>query len=393
MPIPPEPDLDLRLERAAPRARRLLGPAPAGGFESTQESGGPRRGLPDDKDASGIAAKLRATATEAPGGSASRDPMAEADALALTLVSRARAAMLKLLAGAADGALPGAELMALEAVMHTRGRPPLRVENGRMEALDPVRHPGSDIWRTFLDDHEEALLAAAGSTGAICVKDRLTSRGPWVQGTAWVVGGDRVVTNRHVLLPGMGGTRLVQRLPGQPTEARLRAHLDVRVDFTFDNSGSSPLSFEVAEVLYVAEANDPLDVAVLRLAVPSAGHMPKRITLMRERLDADHLYVVGHPGKLDPALVPENVQAVFGSPDERKRISPGEQLDPDPAHPADFVHDASTIGGYSGGSVFGFLEQNAGALHYCGHPTAGNRAVLTSELLQAPVARFLVAEG
>lgn len=393
MSEPTIPDLDLRLERAPARARRLLGPAPDGVPELAQESGGPRRGLPDEADARGIAARLkRAGALEPPADSEGRDAAAEADALAQTLVSRAREAMLKLLAGAADGSLPGAEVMALEAVMHERGRPALRIEAGRIEPLDAVKHPGSEIWRTFLNDHEEALLAAAGATGAICVRDRLTGRGPWVQGSAWAVGGDRVITNRHVLFPDARGVRLGQRLPGEPTVARLRAHLDIRVDFTFDNSGGGPRSFEVTEILYVAEPRDPLDVAVLRLAVPPAHVMPPRITLMRDRLDADHLYVVGHPGRLDPRLVPEKVQAVFGSPDERKRISLGEQLDPNPAHPSDFVHDASTIGGYSGGCLLGFFDEAAGALHYYGHPTQGNRAVLTSELLKAPVARFLGAE-
>lgn len=393
MPNPPLPDLALRLERAPARARKLLGPVREGALETAQESGGTRRGLPNAADARGIAARLRTAADAPSGGLAGRDAAAEADALALTLVARAREAMLKLLAGAADGSLPGAEVMALEAVMHERGRPALRVEAGRIEALDPVRHPESEIWRTFLNDHEDALLAAAGSTGAIRVRDRLTGRAPWVQGTAWAVGADRVVTNRHVLFPDTGGVRLGQRLPGEANAARLRAHLEISVDFVFDDSGGPPLSFEVAEILYVAEPRDPLDVAVLRLAVPSARVLPKPIVLMRDRFDSDHLYVVGHPGKLDPRLVPEKVQAVFGSPDERKRISVGEQLDPNPAHPTDFVHDASTIGGYSGGCVFGFFAREAGALHYYGHPTEGNRAVLSSELLKAPVARFLSAEA
>jgi len=294
------------------------------------------------------------------------------------------------LAGAAPGSLGGAEVMALEAVMQQRGRPALRIQHGRVEPLDEARHQGSGIWRSFLDEHEPALLAAAASTGALQVRDRLTGRGPWVQGSAWAVGGDRVITNRHVLFPEPGLTRLGRRVPGAPTAARLLAHLELRVVFGFDDTGPSR-AFEVAEILHVTEAVDPLDVAILRLAAPSG--LPPPLLLARAPGAARHLYVVGHPGRLDPELVPPKVQAVFGSPDERKRISLGERLAPDPAHPADLVHDASTIGGYSGGCLLGFLTPGVAALHYWGDPTLGNRAVLAAELLKAPVAQFLGAGG
>lgn len=386
------PSLDLRLERAAPRARRFLAPRPAGSAESTgQEGAGPRLGMPDEEDARLIARKLRQAAPAAT-SLAGRDAAREADALAGTLVARARDAMLRLLGGAVDGALGAGEAQALEAVLHMRGRPALRVEGPRLESLDPVKHPGSEIWRSFLDDHEAALARVAGSTGAVRVRDRLAGATPWVQGSAWLAGGDRVVTNRHVLFPPPGGQRLARRRPGEPTAARLREQLEVQVDFAFDNGSPRAAALNVVEILYVSEEADPVDVAVLRLAVPMPELRPPPLILARTEFDADQLYVVGHPGRIATDLVPEAIQAVFGSPDERKRVSLGELMDPLAARPHDLVHDASTIGGYSGGCVLGLLTQEVAGLHYYGDPESGNRAVLSTALLAHPVARFFSAE-
>jgi hypothetical protein len=105
--------------------------------------------------------------------------------------------------------------------------------------------------------------------------------------------------------------------------------------------------------------------------------------------DRDQLYIIGHPGKLKE--IPNEVNAVFGSPDERKRVSFGELMDANPTRPSEYIHDASTIGGYSGGCMlaFGFGEREVVGLHHFGSTLTGNRAFKSTALLAHQVGQFL----
>ena len=94
-----------------------------------------------------------------------------------------------------------------------RGRPALNVEGERIEDITDQKHPGSGFWRVFIDTHEQALVRVASATGAVAVLDRFTQQ-RWVQGTAWLIRPDLVVTNRHVLFPPVG-LKLARRNPGQ----------------------------------------------------------------------------------------------------------------------------------------------------------------------------------
>jgi hypothetical protein len=290
------------------------------------------------------------------------------------------------MSGAPNSAIGADEAIALEAVMHTRGRPALRVVEGGLEPLDPQRFPGSEMWRTLFDDHERTLGKIAGRTGAVHVIDRLSGQDPWVQGTAWMIAGDKVVTNRHVLFPPSYGVRLARRRPEDVTKARFKTDIEVTIDFAFDNGAERNQRLAAVEVLFVTEENDPVDVAVIRVEAASGFGMPAPLKLATEAFDRDNLYIVGHPGRL--AQVPDNIQAVFGSPDERKRVSFGELMDPDPRRQMDLVHDASTIGGYSGGCLLGFFSEEVAGLHYYGDPENGNRAITAIALRAHPVAQF-----
>lgn len=387
--MPPDNNpLDLlRLERTAPRVRRLFGTSagpmagvgPNAEAVGTQESSGRRVGPPNAEDARLIARQLKAA------GGAASDPAA-ADALAATLVSRAHEALADLLNGGSNGALGLHNTIALEAVMHARGRPALRVVDGPgLEPIDDAKHPGSDIWRVILDDHEAALVKVAAATGAVVVRDKLIDLPAWVQGTAWSIGGDRFVTNRHVLFPP-GGMPLARRRPDNKTAARLKSDLEITIDLAFDNGPVREQKLPVIEVIFVAEEHDPVDVAILRVQPPAGIAMPPKLELSPNEFGESRLFVVGHPGRMP--LVPEKVQAVFGSPDERKRVSFGELMDADAAYSTDLIHDASTIGGYSGGCVLGFLSPGVVGLHYYGDSQQGNRAVLATALKPHAVGQY-----
>jgi Trypsin-like peptidase domain len=379
-----------RLERVPSRALRLLAPRPGAGLEGLQESSPgaaqeslPRQGLPDGIDSQRIAQRLRAVQVRAaPDALQGRDPAAEAQAQADTLVATARNAMDTLLEGGSRESLSFPQVMALEAVLHTRGRPALRVEGDSLEALSEEKHPGSGFWRVIQDQHENAIIAATGSTGAVVVNDTLFANGrPWVQGTAWLIAPDLVITNRHVLFPPFGQA-LARRRPGAPTAARIKSDLEVSLDFAFDNGPARTQRYRVLEVPFVSAPEDPIDVALLRIErLPSALAVPSPLRVAAATLEArelERLYVIGHPGRMPN--VPEDVRLVFNDPDERKRVSYGETMDPDDANPHDLVYDPSTIGGFSGGSVLAFGAGEVVALHYWGNATSGNRALTCAAL-------------
>ena len=301
-------------------------------------------------------------------------------------MTRAQELLANLRGGASVGSLSDADAAAFEAVLQVRGRPALRVE-GRLEPIDDERHPGSGFWRPFFTQHELQLLEVATASGAVVVKDQ-SGRPAWVQGTAWLVAPNLVLTNRHVLFPPPNGVVLARRVEGVATTARFRTDLEVSIDFAHDNGPARNMIYAVEDIPFVAETADPVDVALIRVRPTPALLRPEPTPL--SLADADpppsFLYVVGHPGVVPK--VPAAVMAVFGTPDERKRVSFGEVMKGGTQPARELLHDASTIGGYSGGCVLGFGSKKVAALHYYGHPLSGNRAFTAAALRSHEVSGY-----
>jgi hypothetical protein len=371
------------MPETAVRALALLGSTTARSRSlSAHESSAARTGPPDQRDAEAIGRQLRlAAGGTGIDGAAGGDSDAHLASLAASLVDEARAVVTALEGGASPGSLSDSQRVALESVIRTRGRPALVVEDEGLEALDDARHPGSGFWRIPVGDHEVQLMRVVTASGAVMVRDRINGGAPIVVGTAWLIAGDRVVTNRHVLLPPFG-TALVDRKPNAPTEAELKAGLELVVDFAHHRGATQNGTVAVAGVPYVAEAADPVDIAIIRLAADT-GRTP--LTLASAAAVSRQLFLVGHPGFL--VAVPKEVQAVFGTPDGRKRVCLGEVL-PDGASAGEIAHDASTIGGFSGACVQAFGGTGVSALHFYGDPARGNRAVTSDALRAHPAASF-----
>jgi hypothetical protein len=375
------------LEQTPGRARKFFAKRSSSGPESAakESAGGARRGPPDALDEKAIAAKLKQANVARPkNGMLAGDSDAHAEALAKSLVEQAAHAVEKLEGGGTDGALSVVENVALEAVLHTRGRPALKVEGERIETLDDTAHPGSGFWRAFLSDNEDRIVTVANATGAVRVTDSTAS---WVQGTAWLVGKNLAMTNRHVLFPQLG-VQLARRHDADRETARMRTGLTVALDFAFDNG--PPGRNRICKVLgvpYVSLEGDPIDVALLEIEPLQESQAATPLIVSRATFDFDQLYIVGHPGRLE--TVPSEVNAVFGSPDEHKRVSFGELMDANSAFPNELIHDASTIGGYSGGCVLGFTSLEVIGLHFLGDSTAGNRAFKAAALRTHKVNSFL----
>lgn len=385
-----------RLERVAPRASKIFGGPPAGG--TVESAGGGQEsstnaGPPNAVDIKAIATQLKHAAASGPPASkvlAGRDVNAESDMIAAQLVAKANEVLAQLRGGAPTGDVSAEGAYALEAVLRVRGRPALNVEGDSIEVLDAQKFPGSDFWLSFRSDNENQLVRVADATGAVMVKDRMGLQRVWVQGTAWLVKPNLVMTNRHVLFPPLGGTRLARRIPGATTTAQFKSDLEITINFTFDNrSGGGSVTAPALDVVYVSEQADPIDVALIRIGTPIdvTQKLSDPLVVASTSGDFQYLYVVGHPGKM--LNVPENVLAVFGTPDERKRVSFGETMDVANSRPIELTHDASTIGGFSGGCVLPFRSHEVVGLHYYGDPLNGNRAFTVDALRAHAVGKLL----
>jgi hypothetical protein len=369
-------------QRVAPRAFRLLAGT---AYRCSEADNGAR--MPDASDAYAIALRIRAntqrTCVDEPKRRGySRD---ETNDIAADLVNGATRVVMGLQAGAQAKDIAYQDLLALETVLTTRGRPALAVLAGQIERLHADKHSACEMWRAPLELHESNLVAAANATGAVMVT-RKGRREPSVQGSAWLIQPDLAISNRHVLFPDLG-TQLALRRRDDPTAASLPEGLDVWIDFAFDDGPRREQRYNIIDVPYVSREHDPVDVAILRIQPAAANSRPalQPLHLARSTAVPEELYVVGHPCRID-GRIPENVRAVFGIPDERKRVSLGKSLDHDAL---DVFHDASTIDGYSGGCLLGFMSKEVIGLHYYGDPITGNRAVRVQALRRHMVAKFL----
>jgi hypothetical protein len=346
-----------RLETAGARARALLGAGPGSG--TATESAGASSQAPGAADVTLIAAKL------ARHGALSAE---EAQATAAGLVQQAKTAVDKLSGG---NVLTEDDSLALESVMQVRGRPALRIVKGRLEDLSA--YPGSELWQTLIAQHEQRMLATATATGAAMASVFATGNPPWLQGTAWLIADDRVITNRHVLVSDD-----LNLLVSDGDRKKFGPGISMAIEFAADNRDpAASVRRNVTEVLYVSERQDPVDIAVLRIEGSNAA--PLKFATTAAPLN---LFVVGHPALA--LAVPEKVRAVFGNPDGRKRVSFGKRLDLT-LKPGEFLHDASTIGGFSGGPVLGILDGTVAGLHYFGDPENGNMAI-TADTIRAHAA-------
>jgi hypothetical protein len=346
----PEPPLgDPKFTGA--RARALLGNR-AASDSSTESTEG--AGPPSDADAARMAKLIEHNAQVSP---------ETARAMAAEIVSNAQAAMQKLENAETGAPLSDAESLALESVIHVRSRPALRVQSDVLESLG--NYPGSELWQNFIADYEEGIMEAAAATGAVIVSKFGSGNPPWVQGSAWLIAPNRVLTNRHVLLSK--GLKLIRRREDKP---QLASDVTLAIEFAADNrSPAASVRHKITEVLYVAPDKDPVDIAVLAIE-PAEDWTPLKFAGAGVSAPKN-LFVVGHPAPM--ANVPAAVKAVFGNPDGRKRVSFGKLLSGAPS-PRDILHDASTVGGYSGGPVVGITSGKVAGLHYYGDPASGNLA-------------------
>jgi S1-C subfamily serine protease len=246
------------------------------------------------------------------------------------------------------------------------------VFSNRLESLEA--YPGSEFWQEFIAQYEERIVATAAVTGAAIVSAPTTGNPPWVQGSAWLIASDRVVTNRHVLVSPRDDLNLVEN--ARDGAVQFRADHAVSIEFAADDRAPrAKVQRRATRVLYLAKLEDPVDIAVLAIE-PLHEHTPLSLA-PSAGIAPNNLFVVGHPALM--AQVPDAVQAVFGKPDGHKRVSFGKRLE-GAARRGEIAYDASTVGGFSGGPVLGISDGVVAGLHYYGDPASGNLAITAAAI-------------
>lgn len=239
--------------------------------------------------------------------------------------------------------VPDADLGALEAIVHVQDRPVFNVIQDAF-AVDPA----ASAWFHLEDEAtQRALAPALRATGRVELPDsRLRAYG----GTAFVVGPNLLMTNRHVALlftDGLGakGLRLLER-----SEVDLAREV-VRRDGVMLTVERVVLVHPVWDMALLEVSGLPEDRAPVRLVAADPAE-----------LAGQQVVIVGYPAfdsrNPDAALQDRIFGRVYGV----KRVQPGaigalRTYRPSP-HPR-FVfpeveamtHDASTLGGNSGSLV------------------------------------------
>lgn len=263
------------------------------------------------------------------------------------------------------------QFASLEAIVQLTGRPAIRYTDGRVQS--PPNDVGdNERWRTFIAIARSKIDRASASVGQVGF--RRDGMQPSLVGTAWRLGENLVVTNRHVARDFAIDPDL------DPSLWTLHPAKPAVVDFTITDIATSVKQFAVAELVYCA-AEETVDIAVLRLT-PDGGQLPPALALDFDagsvgrnipvggvpQFHGEEIYIVGHPFR---ATATSETATVFGIADGFKRCSPGRvTLIPEREHA--FEHDCSTLGGNSGSCVFTVSAHKIVGLHYGGLEVKAN---------------------
>jgi hypothetical protein len=278
------------------------------------------------------------------------------------VVANVQSALDKVAGGRSARLLTDREFASLEAIVQILGRPAMRYNAGRV-GMPPTDLGDNDRWRVLVAIARSDINRASAAVGRVALS-RPGSPGDHV-GTAWRLGDDLVVTNRHV------AKKLIEDPEAAIASWRLDPAKPSFVDFAVTDGVAVPERFSVAELAYCAPEK-LMDFAVLRLdaggrALPGALPLDdSAASLGREvspgEFKGEEVYVVGHPYRVRAT---EETRAVFGDADGLKRCSPGVVLRIDPHEPL-LEHDCSTLGGSSGSCVLTVEGHAVVGLHFAG---------------------------
>jgi endonuclease G len=258
----------------------------------------------------------------------------------------------------------------LEAIILQYTRPAYFVQN---DSFNTANTPStSDIVNNTVNNAKEVIEKAILSVGRINLRKHQM---PWVA-TGWIVAPNILVTNRHVATKFAGREGDAFVFVG-PTKASLDTVREV-------NSHREKI-YRLQKVLWIAPPSGPYDVAFLSVDEESLDDekQPPPIELMDNEAFADlsvehWITVIGYPA-LSPYNNLDDQQRIFQGIYGVKRMQPGQIM----AIRNDGIvnHDATTLGGNSGGPVLDIISGKAVALHFGGIEGDTNSAVAAPVVL------------
>ncbi len=258
-----------------------------------------------------------------------------------------------------------------ETIVQKVGRPVLLVQDGDYRLDDPMlTGEGTDIWkrRLFADIAHNSLLAVIRAVGRVEVANNPDFE--WV-GTAWLIGKDIVVTNRHVVQEfAQRKGQTFEFLPGFPENGPMRAS----IDFLEEHHRSNDATFVVKDILYIADRGGP-DMALLKVEKKDGTRveLAGALRLAKETsVEKEFVATLGYPAADSRVPDQDLVKKFFGDIYNKKRLAPGQVLR---EHDGLLMHDCSTLGGNSGSCIVRIDTGEVVGLHFSGLFLRENRAV------------------
>ena len=313
-----------------------------------------------------------------------RPPTQEvAVAAADDVLREGRAALERSAQGAAPTDLTDRETDALQAIIQIVGRPALRYRDGHVQL--PTNQVGeNEYWYVFIATARTSIDRVSAAVARVAY-----GHSEEIAGTAWRLGPDLIVTNRHV------AGYLVASKDAPRSQWKLDPSCVALADFAATDGATKRTRFRISALEYCAN-EDEVDIAVLRLASQGES-FPQPFCFESSpepelaAIGAD-VYVVGHPVSYDASVT---IERVFGKVDGKKRCSPGRITALATSEPL-LEHDCSTLGGNSGSCVLSRTSHRVLGVHSGSRgidPATGvalaNRAVDLTRLGQHRLADIL----
>ncbi|GLF93144.1 trypsin-like peptidase domain-containing protein [Streptomyces yaizuensis] len=286
-------------------------------------------------------------------------------------VLAAGAAGLEKLAGGRADEIRDDESFGMEAIVLLEGRPAILVENQDFAAQ------GGD-W-AVLDERRDAIRRSIARVGRVEVGGHPSL--DWL-GTAFVVGDDVVMTNRHV-----AAEFARQDGAGWTFQGGMSARITPGEDCPGPSATAGGPAYRVAGVIGI---HPDLDLALLRIEPdPVAGPPPTPFAVAATgpgALEGRPVYCVGYPAYDGRRNEPAAMRRIFMDVYNVKRLQPGTVTELLPGG-AVLAHDCSTLGGNSGSPVVDLFDERVVGLHFGGRYGVGNYAVPLWRFTDDPLLR------
>ena len=265
--------------------------------------------------------------------------------------------------------LTNEEKFATEAIILLEGRPPILIERNKF-----VTQPPGSKWH-ILENYRNNIENSILSVGRINLTGN--PRFSWV-GTGFLVADDVLMTNSHVAMEfskKQGETWTFK--PGQTGS----------IDYGQDASLTNHNEFKINGIIGI---HDNYDLALLKVSNGSEGNkFPEPLKVAKSVDEANikkkNVYVIGFPARDDRRNDPIEMERIFESIYNVKRLQPGTIMEMAQNDQNILYHDCSTLGGNSGSCVIDLEMNKIIGLHFGGTYGSKNHAVALWKLVNDPL--------